>query len=119
LHHELTKEKNIKIIPPVAKWFSWGLVVLTAVVTVWLIGDGAHELTAGQVSLWELLGELSFRLFPIIFAILAALVINRQLANLIGWLMALPVFGGIITFITESYFQSVVVPPLRLRFFSS
>jgi hypothetical protein len=83
----------------------------------WSIGDAVHELTVGRVSLWEFFSGISFRLFPMIFAVLAALVISRQPANLIGWLMALPVFGGIITFITEAYFQNIIIPPPAPSFF--
>jgi len=116
LPNELAKNRNIKISPAVAKRFSWGLIGLAAIATVWGIGDALHQLATGLVSVWELFAGISFRLFPIIFAVLAALVINRQPTNLIGWLMAIPVLGGTLTFISEAYFQDVVVPPVDPSF---
>lgn len=110
--NELTKNRNIKISPASVKWFSWGLVGLATIATAWGISDALHQLATGRVTLSELFAGISFRLFPIIFATLAALVINRQPANLIGWLMAVPSLGGILTFISETYFQGIVAPPV-------
>lgn len=92
-------------------WLGWGLVVFAAVTTVWGVGDALYQLALGRVSLWQLLTGISFRLFPLIFAVLAALVINRQPTNLVGWLMAIPVIGGMFTFFSEIYFQNILVPP--------
>ncbi len=104
--------KNTKLSPLIAKWFSWGLVGLAIAATIWGVADALHQLATGRVSLFELFVGISFRLFPVAFAILAFLVINRQPANLIGWLMAIPVFGGILTLISETYFQGVVAAPV-------
>jgi hypothetical protein len=107
-----TKNINGKISPSFVKRIGWGLVGLSAIATIWGIVDALHQLAIHRVSLLELFTGISFRLFPIIFAVLAALVINRQPANLIGWLMAIPVLGGILSFITDAYFQNVTTPPI-------
>jgi len=107
--NQLTK-KN-KISPIFAKRFGWSLVGLAALATVWGIVDAVNQLALHRVSPWELLTGISFRLFPIVFAILAALVINRQPTNMVGWLMTMPVLGGILTFLSDAYFQGVVTPP--------
>lgn len=117
LTDEVTKKNNIKLNPSV-KWFGWGLIGLATIVTAWGVGDALYQLVLGRVSLWELLAGISFRLFPVIFAVLAVLVINRQPANLVGWLMAIPVIGAMITFVSEIYFQNILVPPVTpSRFF--
>ncbi len=113
--NELTKKMSIKISPAHAKWLGWGFVGLTIIAIAWEIGDALPRL-AGQVSPLELVVEIAFRLFPLTFAVLASLIINRQPNNIVGWLMVFPVMGGIFSFIAESYFYDIVVPPIAPSF---
>jgi len=75
--NELTKNWNIKINPSVAKWLGWGFCTLVVLATLWGIGDGLLHST-DQVTLIQKLNLVLFSLFPLTFAVLAALVIIRQ-----------------------------------------
>jgi serine/threonine-protein kinase len=113
--NELTNKINNKISRALAKWLSWGFVGLTTVSIVWGIGDALPQLVE-QGNPLGLVVEIAFRLFPLTFAVLASLIINRQPNNIVGWLMVFPVLGGILSFIAESYLHDIVVPPIEPSF---
>ena len=106
---KLTKNRNNKISPVAAKWLGWGFVGLVIFETVWGISDSIRH-TTGHTNPIVILGMILFGLFPLTFAVLAALVITRQPGNILGWLMTLPVLSGILSTVSEAYLQKVIVP---------
>lgn len=114
--HASTEKINSNSPSPFARWFGWGFCVLIAIASLWEISKNLPQLLE-QFSPMGLMAEIFFRLFPLVFAVLATLIINRQPSNIVGWLLALPAFGGGLTLINEAYFQNVVAPPVTPSFF--
>ena len=101
---------NNKLRLSLIKWFAWGFCALTALATVWVIGDALFRLT-GHAGLIKLLSEALLWLVPLAFAVLAALIVTRQPGNVMGWLMMLPVLGGLLAIVSEAYLQNITAPP--------
>ena len=111
--NELAKNRSVKISPVLAKWLGWGFVGLVILGTVWGTRDSILHI-AGQANPFVILGMILFGLFPLAFAVLAALVITRQPGNVLGWLMTLPVLSGILSTVSEAYLQNVTAPTSSL-----
>jgi len=107
--HELTPKRDAKINPSVARWLGWGFVGFVMLETVWGLSDSIFR-TAGQANPVVIVSMILFGLLPLAFAVLAALVITRQPGNVLGWLMTLPALAGIISTVSEAYFQKVNAP---------
>lgn len=106
---EKTQNENKSSIVKLIMWFFGGLVF---VVTIWLLLDIFSQIS--QYTISQVVSGIFFSLFPSIFCILALPIINRQPANVVGWLMFLIAIGGMLTIVSENYFQDMASPPATL-----
>ncbi|MBP8291488.1 MAG: hypothetical protein KAX65_01870 [Caldilineaceae bacterium] len=89
-----------------AGWLAWILCGAVAIATVaGISGELANG--AGQDSWFEFAESLMFRLLPLEFALVAALILARQPRNAIGWLLLGPASLGPLAAIAESILLGV------------
>jgi len=89
-------------------WLAWTLCgMITLVVLVTFVFDLANRSSGASMVVFA--DEVVWALLPIMFAILAALVLSRQPNNMIGWLLLIPALGLAIP--TESYIKGFLVAP--------
>src|SRR5512133_934177 len=70
-------------------WLAWSLCVIIAVAT--LISAGGDLLTQGsEGGVLKQAANVLWGLFPLAFAILAALILSRQPRHAVGWLLMIP-----------------------------
>ena len=85
-------------------WLPWLLFALVAGLHLYA---ALPELatTARTVPLGDWMNRLMSSLFPLMFAFTGVLIISRQPRNLIGWLLAAPSFGDVLSVVALAYLQ--------------
>ncbi len=83
-----------------ASWLAW---ILCGAVAIATVAGISSELAngAGQDSWFAFAESVLFRLLPLEFAVVAALILARQPRNAIGWLLLGPALLGLLTAIIE------------------
>jgi hypothetical protein len=83
-----------------ASWLAW---ILCGAVAIATVAGISSELAngAGQDSWFAFAESVLFRLLPLEFAVVAALILARQPRNAIGWLLLGPAALGLLTAIAE------------------
>jgi hypothetical protein len=92
-------------------WALCGIVCLFAVINAGLFVKNM----SANVDLVKLVSEVSWRLLPIVLAVVAALIISHQPGNRIGWLLMSPALLIVVTAPIDTYMGRLTsAPPLTI-----
>ena len=110
----------------IAAWLAWSLYGLVICLSIIWSGVGLLRMGSSRNALY-LVGEALISLAaPVVFAIVAALIVSRQPRNTIGWVLMVPVSVYVVGGPIESYIESLApsssaptVPLLLMLWFSN
>ena len=107
------KQKRIAILA----WTLCAFCVLSAVISliIWLAQLTTPRMSGQTPSLFDLSGALGWELaVPVVFSVLAALIIARQPGNRVGWMMMLIGLASIIPAYTQPMIDNLPAPPTTM-----
>ena len=91
-------------------WLPWALVAVNSLVVLIGLWTTFADRGIGDNPV-RLAGDIISGLSPVVFAVLAALILYHQPDNRVGWLMALPSFTFILSIPVENYLKPITTAP--------
>ena len=92
--------------------------VLFAIITLVSIYGAIQDVSSlpANAGLLNVLESIVWALGPIVFALLATLIVSQRPGNVIGWLMMMPSSVYVVGFFTSNYLEQFSAPPAEPTF---
>jgi hypothetical protein len=91
-------------------WFSWTLCVLVCILSLIILFFSTGSLPP-KTNIVQVASRIVWSLLPLIFSVVAALIISRQPSNRIGWLLFIPALSYSLVTPINAYLNSFSAAP--------